>query len=315
MRWTHRHLSDEELILSMDGELPSRRLVRAQRHLTACAACAARLDDLERSLTDATRLARNEAVPPMTTQDEARARLRARMAGSRKAQGSPSRIRDGWVVTGLSAAAIAIAAGLVVWPALRTMVMATTEADGVFLRPRADLTPGATLPLTPGALCGPTREGTARPVAVAVQQEVFARYGADFTRAAEYELDHLITPELGGASDARNLWPQPFGRTPWNAYVKDELELFFHQQVCDGTLDLATAQREIAGDWIAAYKRYFDTDVPLRDYTRSPLTPLDSDMLRSELRELGVVPPPHADGRVLMVMLRQHEGARPIGLR
>ena len=31
----------------------------------------------------------------------------------------------------------------------------------------------------------------------------------------------------------------------------------------EGKLDLATAQRDIATDWIAAYKNYFHTDRPL----------------------------------------------------
>jgi hypothetical protein len=35
------------------------------------------------------------------------------------------------------------------------------------------------------------------------------------------------------------------------------------QLVCDGQLDLATAQADIAADWIAAYKKYFKTDIPL----------------------------------------------------
>jgi hypothetical protein len=38
--------------------------------------------------------------------------------------------------------------------------------------------------------------------------------------------------------------------------VKDRLENRLHQMVCAGQLDLKTAQQEIAGDWIAAYKRY-----------------------------------------------------------
>jgi hypothetical protein len=33
--------------------------------------------------------------------------------------------------------------------------------------------------------------------------------------------------------------------------------------VCTGQVDLTTAQREIASDWIAAYKKYFHTDRPL----------------------------------------------------
>ena len=32
--------------------------------------------------------------------------------------------------------------------------------------------------------------------------------------------------------------------------------------VCHGQLDLAEAQRDISTDWVAAYKKYFQTDEP-----------------------------------------------------
>jgi hypothetical protein len=38
--------------------------------------------------------------------------------------------------------------------------------------------------------------------------------------------------------------------------------------VCGGELDLSTAQRDIAADWIAAYKKYFHTDRPLVLHSR-----------------------------------------------
>ena len=74
--------------------------------------------------------------------------------------------------------------------------------------------------------------------------------------------------------------------TPWNAYVKDELELHLHRLVCDGAIDLATAQREIVTDWITAHKRYLRTDKPLRDYATSPLTEQATEFLL-ELEESG----------------------------
>jgi hypothetical protein len=91
---------------------------------------------------------------------------------------------------------------------------------------------------------------------VAVQQQVFREYGIPNARPEDYEVDYLITPELGGASDIRNLWPQPFASAPWSAYRKDDLEDRLHELVCAGSLDLGSAQREIATDWIAAYKKY-----------------------------------------------------------
>ncbi len=71
----------------------------------------------------------------------------------------------------------------------------------------------------------------------------------------DYEEDHLIPLELGGApADRRNLWPEP--RHPadgWTADEKDQLESALRRAVCDGTLSLGEAQRAIAGDWTAAY--------------------------------------------------------------
>lgn len=68
-----------------------------------------------------------------------------------------------------------------------------------------------------------------------------------------YEYDHLVSLELGGApNDARNLWPEPGGIPN----VKDRLENRLHALVCRGALSLATAQRAIAVDWLAAYRRY-----------------------------------------------------------
>jgi hypothetical protein len=89
----------------------------------------------------------------------------------------------------------------------------------------------------------------------------------DYRRAKDYELDHLITPALGGTDDIHNLWPEPYAATEWNAHVKDQLEDLLHQRVCSGQLDLATAQHDIATDWIAAYKKYFRTDKPLANYS------------------------------------------------
>jgi hypothetical protein len=43
---------------------------------------------------------------------------------------------------------------------------------------------------------------------------------------------------------------------PWNSCVKDALERKLHKLVCAGQLDLKTAQREIASNWIEAYKKY-----------------------------------------------------------
>jgi hypothetical protein len=50
----------------------------------------------------------------------------------------------------------------------------------------------------------------------------------------------------------------------WNAGVKDQLEDLLPRLVCEGALDLRTAQREIAHDWVTAYRKHFRTSAPLR---------------------------------------------------
>ena len=84
------------------------------------------------------------------------------------------------------------------------------------------------------------------------------QYGYADHRMGDYEEDHLIPLELGGApADPRNLWPQPHRVAGgWGSYAKDRLEDRLHALVCEGRVPLAQAQREIAADWIAAYRRY-----------------------------------------------------------
>jgi hypothetical protein len=72
---------------------------------------------------------------------------------------------------------------------------------------------------------------------------------------------------LGGGDDIRNFWPQPYGAPVWNANVKDALEDHLHRMVCEGKLDLATAQHDISKNWITAYKKYLNTDKPLSQHS------------------------------------------------
>jgi len=95
-----------------------------------------------------------------------------------------------------------------------------------------------------------------------LRRRVFQVYGIANADPRAYEVDYLITPALGGADDIRNLWPQSYVSTVWNARVKDALEDRLRDLVCQGQLDLADAQRDISTDWIAAYKKYFQTNQP-----------------------------------------------------
>ena len=131
------------------------------------------------------------------------------------------------------------------------------------LQPDPKLTPGATLPVTREDICVPGYTKKVRNVPADVKRQVYAEYGIVSHTPGEYEVDHLISLELGGSNSIKNLWPQSYLTQPWNAHVKDALENELHDEVCNGTLDLAAAQREIATDWIAAYKKHFHTNAPL----------------------------------------------------
>jgi hypothetical protein len=137
----------------------------------------------------------------------------------------------------------------------------TRRAPAVFV-PDAHLTPGATVLVGRQDVCSSAAPKN-RMVPVSLRKQVLDEYGVGNAEPRAYEVDYLITPALGGADDIRNLWPQSYAANGWNARVKDALEDRLHDLVCNGELDLTTAQREISTDWIAAYKKYFHTDRPL----------------------------------------------------
>lgn len=121
--------------------------------------------------------------------------------------------------------------------------------------PQPALTPGVARALSTHTVCAIKWGHDRRHVTVAMKKHVFAAYGIPYSEHAKYEVDHLISRELAGADDERNLWPEPWDG-PWNAHQKDRLENALHRQVCAGALPLATAQAAIKGDWTVAYRRY-----------------------------------------------------------
>lgn len=120
-------------------------------------------------------------------------------------------------------------------------------------KPNHKLTPGAVDPtLTKAILCDPAHH-TAENRHVTQSEKVQAcrAYGiAEGCPGAGYELDHLISIELGGSNDITNLWPQP-ADTPGviGYHTKDVVENRAHAAVCSGKLTLKQAQDGISGDW------------------------------------------------------------------
>lgn len=76
---------------------------------------------------------------------------------------------------------------------------------------------------------------------------------SDAGTKADYELDHLISLELGGCPDCvANLWPEPYNDS-LGARQKDKVENFLHREVCGGRMSLHDAQEKIATDWESVY--------------------------------------------------------------
>src|SRR3954464_4112940 len=120
--------------------------------------------------------------------------------------------------------------------------------------PRHALTPGVALSVGRARVCTPGYATATRDVSDAEKAAVYNRYGVVWV-PYEHEVDHLISLELGGSNAIRNIWREPYaGR--WGARTKDVLENRLHELVCEGKLTLRSAQRQEAGDWVAAYRRY-----------------------------------------------------------
>ena len=236
------HFSDEELLLAADGEPSWRKAARVRAHRVVCRACRARASELESAMADYVR-----TYPPLDPQTAHAAAYWSLPAAA---------------LIGLAALAVFL------W---HYQSIALVREGAI---PRSDLTPGAVRFIDRANAC--LLADNVPGIPDALKQQVLKEYGISEARADAYEIDFLITPALGGSDNVRNLWPEPYFHTSWNAHVKDALEDHFHTLVCSGKMDLPTAQREIAQNWVAAYQKYFHTKAPLVTYSlldagRSPV--------------------------------------------
>ncbi|MFE2408707.1 hypothetical protein ACFXDE_10215 [Kitasatospora sp. NPDC059408] len=129
--------------------------------------------------------------------------------------------------------------------------------------PDPSCTPGAYNPAVTQAtiqktICVSGWTATVRPPASytnALKAQQIAQYGYSDTNPADYEEDHFVPLELGGAPrDPRNLWPEPrYGNEP--AQSKDTVENRLKKAVCGGQVTLDAARRAIASDWTTALSR------------------------------------------------------------
>lgn len=105
--------------------------------------------------------------------------------------------------------------------------------------------------LTPGKIAESDKDRGG--VTLKMEQKVFARYRLPWSRRGEFKVDHLIPPELGGADNIKNLWPQSVRSRPYGAERKGQLTEVLISRVRAGQLTLAQAQEQISRDWIDAF--------------------------------------------------------------
>jgi hypothetical protein len=114
------------------------------------------------------------------------------------------------------------------------------------------INPNVTQATIAATICTTGWTATIRPPASytdKVKREQIAAYGDTDTHTRDYEEDHLVSLELGGApDDPRNLWPEP-GASP---NPKDKVENALHKAICAHHIDLTAAQAAIAQDWTTA---------------------------------------------------------------
>jgi hypothetical protein len=257
-----QHLTREELLLFMDGEMDDKAAMQAGVHLVRCRGCSIALERIEGALKKVDALYRAEGLQGNEGEGQ-RSLLQARLL-----QEAKDRSGHWWRLPLLQPMAYAAAALLVAILSVGLVQRHAMEQSGYAggkLVPNQKLTPGATRQVAYEEICPAQDDDKDPAVPTSMQQAVFKEYGVwRIARTREFQVDYLVNPQLGGTGEIRNLWPQPYGPTLWNAHAKDDLEERLHQMVCSREIGISEAQHELATNWIAAYKKYFHTQTPLR---------------------------------------------------
>lgn len=138
------------------------------------------------------------------------------------------------------------------------------------LVPDAKMTPGAVMNVTIEKITrrgyANVLNGGARHVPESEKKAIFIQYfGVVPEHPGQFEIDHLISIELGGDNSANNLWPQSYLTKTWNSHVKDKLEnrlaanlrrCFKAQGHAAATKLMRQYQGEISSSWTNAYVKY-----------------------------------------------------------
>lgn len=132
----------------------------------------------------------------------------------------------------------------------------TQQADcTVNTLPDRDCTPGA---IWKGAsksqLCLPGYSSLVRNVPAKTINDIFSRYKINQSDRSKYEIDHLVSLQLGGSNATSNLWPLNIKTKD----KKDRVENYLKRQICDNKISIKSAQSSIAKNWVELHKRLPD---------------------------------------------------------
>jgi hypothetical protein len=134
------------------------------------------------------------------------------------------------------------------------------------------VTPGATFNVSTATICRSGYASSVRYVPESAKNRVYAEYGILHHSTNQYEIDHLISLELGGSNSISNLWPELNDHPHGYLNSKDILENRLHALVCSGALSLSSAQRQISTDWVVTYHEYLGVWPSARTSTPLPTT-------------------------------------------
>jgi hypothetical protein len=256
-----RHPSDEEILQLIDLELSGNHAEPIKKHLATCAACQDRQGLIASRLKALGEFYDSEEIVSNVRMAGSRIRLQRKL-GEYRRNSSRRRVQMPSFHAPLPIAALTmlVVIGLTFYLGKRVWQSRSAQLSSLqkVLMPNPSLTPGAVRPVTLSEICSVPDDDLDPKVSPSTEMAVLKEYGlpSDTSAARQYQIDYLVNPQLGGTNDIKNLWPQPYSNSAWNAQAKDALEQHLHQMVCNRTVNLAVAQRELEADWIAAYKKY-----------------------------------------------------------
>jgi hypothetical protein len=252
------HLSEVDLIRYIDQEMSPDEDAAARLHLETCDLCQADLQEITAVGEEVSQIFAGSPGAPETTVP--RISLERKLAEENDQAALSNNRVPLWIRNKVSTAYIGGTAGLLAIAALFFILPnpGRSNAEMAASLPNRALTPGMTRQVELVDICREGDDDLDPAVPAPRKEAVFREYGMSPDHAAnDYQVDYLISPQLGGTDDVRNLWPQSYKETTWNAEAKDALERHLYQLVCERKITLQEAQHAIAHDWIAAYQKYF----------------------------------------------------------